>query len=188
MGDHQKQLGQQLEKQITDFRTEITTNISNLETKLTSKLDAATEQVAATKLEVQGLKTVQAKQTQQLGSLTAVQQQQQLEINCSKRELFDNGFKKQTLHLSPIKLDGREPMLVVIDTLKGAIIRKRPTANGEEVVRSLQQNVGNSMSPPPSASQTGRRRSSSVLTPPPLQTSFGKPSRSCHRAFSLMSS
>jgi hypothetical protein len=94
-------------------------------------------------MEVQALKTVQAKQTQQLGSLTAVQQQQQLEINCSKRELFDHGFKKQTLHLSPIKLEGREPKVVVIDTLKEAIMRKRPTANGEDVVRSLQQNVGN---------------------------------------------
>jgi hypothetical protein len=143
LGDGQKQLAQQLEKQITALKTEITTNILNLDTKLTSKLDAVTEQVAATNLEVQGLKTVQAKQTQQLGSLTAVQQLQQLEINCSKRELFDNGYKKQTLHLSPIKLDGREPKLVVIDTLKEAILRKKPAANGEEVVRFLQENVGN---------------------------------------------
>jgi hypothetical protein len=128
--DSQKELGQKLGKQITDLKTD-----------LTSRLDSVANQVAATNQEVQTVKTVQARHTEQLGSLAGALQQQQLEINSSKRMLFYSGARKDVLQLGPIKLDNKDPKTVVISTLTDAICSNSADANRQDTERILLQNT-----------------------------------------------
>jgi hypothetical protein len=114
--------------------------LANVESSLSSQLATVAAQLTTTQNDVKELKTVQASQAEQLVGLAGALQQQQLELNISKRMQFHSGFRKQVLFLGPIGLNNKDPKTVVISTLTDAIIASTG-GNRQDTERVLLQNL-----------------------------------------------